>query len=189
MEKEPEVWKDIEGYEGYYKVSSHGRIKSLPRNTMRSNGKPLPLKEKILMPEIMSSGYHRIKLCVDSVEKKLMIHRLVGKAFIPNPENKPEINHKDGIKDNNYYKNLEWVTRSENTQHSFDTGLQKGLSGSDNPKATKVKQYDLDGNYIKTFNTITQAANEVNGHTGNISSVCQGKRNKTYGYKWEYAEK
>lgn len=99
--------KYVSGYEGIYLITNHGRV--------FRNGKQLK-------PQIDSSGYPIISLC-NSGQKSFRIHRLVAKAFIPNKENKPCINHKDGNKENNFYKNLEWVTRGENNKHASENGL------------------------------------------------------------------
>jgi len=84
---------------------------------------------KKLNPGVSKLGYHRIGISSNGIMKSMLVHRMVGELFIPNPYNKPEINHIDGNKDNNHYLNLEWNTRKENVQHAFDTGLQKGLKG------------------------------------------------------------
>lgn len=118
-----EIWKDVEGYEGYYQVSSLGRIKSLERVVARSTGKTIVFKESILSPSSYPGEYSRVYLFVNSKKKSKYIHRLIAQAFIPNLENKPEVNHKDGDKSNNNKSNLEWATRSENMRHAVDTKL------------------------------------------------------------------
>ena len=117
-----EIWKDIKGYEGLYQISSLGRVKSLSRKI--SNEKRTYLsKEKILKIHLRKDGYCRIGLTKNKKQQQFLVHRLVSHAFIPNPENKPCINHKDGDKENNYVNNLEWCTSSENNKHAFKTGL------------------------------------------------------------------
>ena len=102
-----EIWKDIEGYEGYYQVSNLGRIKSLKRpRIMKSH-----LNE--------ATGYIGQNLSNGQIKKYCLVHRLVAKAFIPNPENKNQINHKNGDKTDNNVTNLEWATQSENMKHSY----------------------------------------------------------------------
>lgn len=108
-----ENWKDVPGYEGLYAISDLGNIKSFYTN-------------KILKPSIDKFGYCRFSATKNKKQKTLRIHRLVGELFIPNPENKPQINHKNGIKTDNSKDNLEWVTDSENKKHAYQEGLMIG---------------------------------------------------------------
>jgi hypothetical protein len=112
-----EVWEDIIGYEGFYQVSDLGRVKSLRFN-----------KEIILKFGVDWSGYLLVNLFKNGIPKNMKAHRLVALTFIPNPENKLEVNHKDGIKTNNNIENLEWSTRAENCLHAWGVGLSKGNS-------------------------------------------------------------
>lgn len=113
---EKEEWRDIKGYEGYYQVSNHGRVKSVERFVY---GKLKRIhKERILKPIYRSNGYMSIELCKDKKRKISLVHRLVAQAFIPNPENKREVNHKNGITLDAHVKNLEWVSGRENVVHS-----------------------------------------------------------------------
>lgn len=114
-----EIWKDIEGYEGLYKISNYGRVKSIPRNGTQVK------TEKILKRIITDCNYVVAVLSKENKIKRILVHRLVAKAFIPNPENKPCINHKDGNKHNNCVDNLEWCTYSENLKHAFANNLRK----------------------------------------------------------------
>lgn len=116
-----EKYKDIPNYEGLYQVSNLGNIKSVARSYTNSKGKAYNIKERILKLTI-SNGYYSVTLNNKS-KKRFTIHRLVAQVFISNPENKEEVNHKDGNKLNNCYNNLEWCTKSENTLHAYRIGL------------------------------------------------------------------
>lgn len=123
---EVERWKPIEGYEGIYEISDYGRIRSLDRiiecrcdfGIYHSRRKGTYLRFGT-----NQSGYYNCRLYKDTFGKTQLVSRLVAQTFIPNPNNYPEVNHKDGNKKNNYYKNLEWMTHNENYQHGLDTGL------------------------------------------------------------------
>lgn len=115
---ENEIWKDIESYEGYYQISNFGRVKSLSR--ILWNGKVFhKSKEKIMHCPLNSSGYYKTSLYRNKKCRQHLVHRLVAQAFIPNLENKPFINHINGIRNDNTLENLEWVTPSENIRHMF----------------------------------------------------------------------
>jgi NUMOD4 motif/HNH endonuclease len=122
-----ETWKDIEGYERLYQVSNLGQVRSLNRKDTNGNRQ---LLEKILKPSKTKKGYLRVCLCVNSVIKTFSVHRLVAIEFIPNSDNKPEINHINGIKHDNSVNNLEWATARENRLHACREGLAGSTKGS-----------------------------------------------------------
>jgi hypothetical protein len=127
-----EIWKDISGKEGEYSVSNYGRVKSHDRIVNAGRRGQRHRNEMILKPSISKRGYCRVAL---EKGKASLVHRLVAQHFIPNPENKPEINHKDGVKNNNHIDNLEWCTRFENEQHAWKTGRKKALKGEKHPSS------------------------------------------------------
>jgi hypothetical protein len=174
-----EEWKDIEGYEGFYQVSNLGRIRSLDRI---SGGKRY--SGKILSGR--GNGKYVVDvLCKDGKRQTVRRHRIVAEAFIPNPHNKPEVNHLDGNKENNATNNLEWSTKKENTDHSWKQGLTK-CPPSENPKA--VIQMTLDGNFFREFDSIKLAAETMNICSGDICRCCMRKRKSAGGYQWRYKE-
>lgn len=132
--KMKEVWKDIEGYEGYYQVSNFGKIKSLKRERR--------LLEIILKEKKDKDGYLRVNLFKKNKRKMYGVHCLVLQAFISNPENKPQVNHKDGVKINNNFENLEWNTNSENQKHAWKTGLHTARYG-ENHGQSKLNDWDV----------------------------------------------
>jgi len=156
-------WKQIEGYPKY-EVSDTGLIKSLV-------GK----KERILVQRMDKYGYKRIDL---RPMKTMFIHRLVAEAFIPNPDNKPQINHKDGNKLNNLISNLEWCTRDENMRHAADTGLMSSLN-------KPVIGISPSGDKIK-FNSIKEAA-QTTGLKYNSISGALYDNSRLFGWKWKYS--
>lgn len=125
-----EFWNNIDGYSGY-KISSKGRVLSNKQ-----------LREKLISTQIKKDGYVSVKLYKNGKAKRHPIHRLVAKAFIPNPENKPEVNHIDSIKSNNFVSNLEWCTRSENMIHADRNGRLSNKNCYNNP-ASKFKRHDV----------------------------------------------
>lgn len=172
-----EIWRDIPNFEGHYQVSNLGRIKSLYfRNRMATI-----YKEKILKP-LNSKGYLRVRLHECKAKNLYSIHRLAAQAFIPNPENKPCVNHKDGNKTNNCVDNLEWCTYSENELHSHN------VLGKEPINKKKVNQYDLKDNFIKQYESLAEAGKSINKKYSLISTCCSGKVKTAYGYKWKFAK-
>jgi len=141
-----EIFKDIPEYIGIYKVSNKGNIISLSRNVWSvKNNSFSVLKERILKPLITRHGYYRVALFKDNKYRYIFIHRIVAQAFIPNPENKPQINHINGIKTDNCLENLEWNTPRENRKHAFEIGLSKPRRGEDSNmcKINKETVYNI----------------------------------------------
>ena len=180
-----ETWKNVVGYEGLYLVSNTGVVKSL------GNGKctnPNHCVEKELTIRTSINGYKRVKVYKDGVRKTVSVHRLVAQAFIPNKENKPQVNHKDGNKANNHVDNLEWATAKENILHSVSNGLQVNKKGSQHPQSKAVLQLDLQGNLVKEWGSVKEILREAGYNTIGIIKCCKKeKRYKTaYGYQWQY---
>lgn len=131
-----EIWKDVVGYEGLYQVSNYGNIKCSAKIDMSGHRR----KEIIYnFTSNASKGYFNISLRKNNFEKNAKVHRLVAQAFIPNIDNKPEVNHKNGIKTDNRIQNLEWATRQENATHASKNGLMHGVRGCQNKKSKLIE--------------------------------------------------
>ena len=178
--KEREEWKDIKEYEGLYQVSNLGRVKSLDQKVSNKKGNYLQ-KGKVLAFYIDKDGYCVVCLTNKRKHKTYRVSRLVAETFIPNYENKPTVNHIDGNKQNNNIENLEWATYSENNRHA----VEMGLNTKDKLKI-KVNQYDLNGNFIKQWESLSEAGRKAVVHVTKICLCCQGKRKTTGGYIWKY---
>lgn len=120
-----EIWKDCARYESTIQISTFGRVKRKARQVVRSNGRRYTISEKILKSSDYGRDYKSISINVGDKFVWEAIHRLVAETFIPNPDNLPEVNHKDGNGGNNFVDNLEWVTHKDNARHAWDTGLYK----------------------------------------------------------------
>lgn len=175
-----EMWKDVVGFEEYYQVSNYGRVRCKEQLIKYPDGHVQIKRPRIMMGN-MRNGYHHIDFKIGDDRYFFGIHRLVAKAFIPNPENKKEVNHINGDKLDNLLENLEWVTRSENQIHAVETGLKKTKT---------VGQYDFEGNLIKIHKNVNQAAIEIGKPNmgTNIRKAAQGKRLHACNYKWKFIE-
>jgi hypothetical protein len=171
-----EVWKDIKETNNMYQISNLGRIRSLDRTIKYKNGKIIFKKGKIMKPHNDKDGYKII--FINPLNKHFKIHRLVAQYFLENKENLPIVNHKDKNVANNNVDNLEWCTYSYNNTYEGARDSQK----------KKILQYDLQGNFIKEWESVSSASKNVNTSAGNITECCKGKHKYAYGYKWKYAK-
>lgn len=172
-----EEWRDIVGYEGYYQVSSLGRVRSLDR----LNSRGVPLIGNIMKSNSNNKWYKVVILNKNSNKKTFKIHRLVAKAFIHNPENKPFVNHKDENKNNNNVDNLEWVTPKENSNY----GTRNKQISEKNSKPIKVIYRD---NTYEIWESATIFAKEYGNGVDkrNIVAVLKGRRKTHAGLRFEY---
>lgn len=196
-----EIWKDIIGYEGYYQISNLGRVKRCARYIDRHTDSIVHKKfyKEHIMKMCSRRGYFAVSLCKNCKVKTKLVHRLVANAFIDNPLNKKQVNHKNGKRNDNRVENLEWVTNAENQQHSFKVlGRVSGRKGKPMSKNMKIglKKYWKEhyGDKVKKvkcierntiFSSISNACKELNV-SRHISDCCKGKRETCGGYHWEY---
>ena len=172
-----EVWKDIKNYEGLFQVSNFGQILSL---NYHRTGKP-----KLLKPVKHPQGYLLVHLSKNGKSKMFKIHRLVAQTFLPNPDNLPQVNHKDENKANNRVDNLEWCDGKYN--HNYGTRNERVSKTMTNGKTSKkVLQFSLTGEFIREWES-TQECGRNGFNQGNISSCCLGERKSADGFKWQYA--
>lgn len=175
---EGEIWKDVVGYEGIYQISNLCRIKSMPRLwKLNSKGKTM-MNEKILKWMTDFHGYLVVELRNNGDRKGGFSHRLIAQAFIQNPENKPEINHINGIKNDNRIENLEWCTKLENIQHSCRTGLRRDNRGITHYRSLPVMVIDEKNVSVTSYCSMSMAAKYLGVKP---SSVCRYvRKNRKY---------
>lgn len=168
---EQEIWKDLKGYEGLYQVSNLGRIKSLYFS-----------KEKIMKPILTGTcKYYTIGLAKNKKRKTHLIHRLVAETFLENPNNLPEVNHKDENKLNNRIDNLEWCNHEYNMHYG---NCLKKVSEKQHRK--KINQYDLNGKFIKQWDSVSEIRKKLN--VTNIANCCLGRYKQSNGFIWRYVD-
>ena len=183
-----EIWKDIENYEGLYQVSNLGRVRSLERDVYYSNGAVHHIDEKILAPALNRGGYSQINLHKNGKIKREYVHLLVAMAFIPNPENKSQINHKDEVKNNNVVENLEWCEASYNI--NYGTRIARAVQNrmypkfGNHPNAKPVFCVELN----KKFDCIRRAEEELGVNINCIVGACKGRQKTAGGFHWRYAD-
>ena len=162
-----EEWTDIKDYEGLYQVSNFGRVRSSYTN-------------RILTEVKNTGGYLLVTLCKNNIKSTKLIHRLVAEVFIPNPENKPQVNHIDENKTNNSVDNLEWMTAKENLNH-----------GTHNERMSKKKSIPIIATNLTTgesqeFYGVRECARQLGLNPSHITAVLKGRRNHTGGYIFKY---
>ena len=165
-----EIWKNIEGYEDY-QVSNQGRVRSLKFG-----------KERIMKPEKHRAGYLLVHFCKNGEQKMCLVHRLVALAFIPNPNNFPEVNHKTEDKTDNRVKNLEWCTSKYNS--NYGTRNQRVVEKHLKP----VLQFTKNGESVKEWKSGCDIQKNLGYDNSAISKCCRGKYKSAYGFVWRYKD-
>ena len=170
-----EIWKslkEIVEYGDNYEVSNLGRVRSIDRRVNSRNGKRL-VKGQILKQQIDRYGYCRVHCYLNGKGRNYQVHRLVALSFIPNLENKPQVNHKDGNKQNNRIDNLEWSTNKENVEHAFSIGLNEGIKGEENvnAKLTESDVVEIYNLYKTNKYSTTELASIFNTSATNVFNI------------------
>lgn len=176
-----EIWKDIEGYEGIYKISDLGAVKSLARTISYTDGRSRKVEERILKQSDAKDGYKVVTLAKNKNNVMNRVHRLVAKAFIPNEDNKPQVNHINEKKSDNRASNLEWCTSKENINHG--TGIERR---ADKGRKRIMGTHINNGKKI-IYKSITES--EKDGFNSRvITQACRNQRNQHFGYVWRYID-
>ena len=176
-----EIWRAITGTKGFIEVSNKGRVRSLLRGTPR-----------ILKTQTDKKGYHRVRVTIEREKLSYKVHREIAKAFIPNPSNLPQVNHKDGNKDNNAVDNLEWVTNKENAHHAIKNGLWDSLFEASRKEDERRKRavighyYSADECLCRRFESVSEAERFVDSR--HVVDVLKGRRNTVKGWCFQYEE-
>lgn len=167
-------WKDSYIYGEQYQVSSTGLVRN------KTTG-------RILTPSVDKKGYLRVRLSLHDKKVSAKVHRMVAVAFIPNPEQKPQVNHKDGNKENNRAENLEWISNYDNMQHAVNNGLTKRVEYSGRRKKAIIG-VDGEGKIVK-FESLELASDTLQLSKSNLCNALKGKRKRCGGYVWRYSDK
>ncbi len=162
-----ENWSSIAGYEGLYEVSDMGRVRSVARGGTKGG---------ILSAHRSRYGYMLVSLFKNNIRTGFSIHKLVATAFIPNPNNLPQVNHKDEDKTNNHVENLEWCTASYNMNYG----------GRPYARSKPITQKEINGNPIVEYKSIMDAVRQIGVNKGNIVECLKGRRKTAGGYIWTY---
>lgn len=178
--KNKEIWKDIPEYENLYQISNLGNVKSLDKTIKDTKGRKYQKKGIILKQRYDKYGYKYVKLTKKGKQKYMLVHRIVAKVFINNPENLPQINHKDENRTNNNVNNLEWCDCIYNNNYgNRNKKIQDRISKS-------IIQLDKNNNFIKKWKNSIEASKSLNINGGNIRSCCRNELKTAGGFIWRY---
>ena len=170
MELHNEEWKDIVESDGLYQISNMGRVRSLLDSA----------NTKILIPQAYGCGYLKVSMRINGRRKQLGVHRLVAEAFLPNPNNLPEVNHINCVKTDNRVCNLEWVSHRDNCLKRDNSNIFVGR------RRKPVCQYTIDGQFVREWASAGEASSQMGISRGVIYFCCQGRYKTAHGYKWQY---
>ena len=176
-----EVWKDVVGYEGLYKVSNKGRVISLARFSFNRM-----IRGRVLRPGSNQHGYEIVSLAKDGKNRGFLVHRLVAMAFIPNPLNKPSVDHIDTNKRNNCVDNLRWCTNEENMKNTTTSAKMKSHGGAQSKRAIPILRVSLYDGSIKTYGFLKEAIKDNHISHQHLNKCLTGKLFSHKGYRWFY---
>lgn len=187
---EGEEWKPVPDYEGMYEVSNYGRVYSILRFVDNGRGSLRKTGGRVLRIAVAKHGYSIVQVNRDSIPQTVRVHIVVAKAFIPNPNNYPMINHKDEVKTNNVFSNLEWCDAKYNNNYGT-IRLRNSLKQKNNINSSRpVLQYTRDNQFVKEYPSAAEASRQTGLRQANICGVCRRVKNMFTigGYKWKYKE-
>ena len=183
---EGEEWKPVNGFEGKYDVSNYGRVRSIDHE-MKSLGGYRTVKGRILKQRV-EHGYCRVQLSISKHEHpNKQVHRLVAEAFVPNPDNKPEVNHIDGCKTNNCAENLEWATSSENSIHAIENGLQRPKTDEELQKMWDASSKPVIRDDGEWYASASKAAKAIGAERSSVAKAIR-RGGSIYGHTYHYAD-
>lgn len=178
-----EQWKAIKGYEGIYEVSNLGRVRSLDRYRSAAYGKIAFIRGiEVTIRKNSTNNYLVVGLCKNGKGVHKLVHRLVAEAFVPNPNNLPQVNHKDENPNNNRADNLEWCDQYYNNHYGTAIARRSITRGR------KVVQSDMEGNEIARYNSAREAERAIGKSQAAISRACTGVYKSAYGFLWRYED-
>lgn len=182
------IWKPVPGYEGFYEVSNNGCVRSISVYSYRYKRVIRRKHARRLKEEVTREGYKRVVLSFYGTSKHHSVHRLVAKAFIPNPDNLPAVNHKDENQGNNHVDNLEWCDGKYNSNYgTLPKRISKRQTNSSH-LSRPVEQYTMQGEFISVFPSMREAERITGVRNECISRVCKGKSSHAGGFLWKYKQ-
>lgn len=184
---EKEIWKDIPKYEGYYKASNFGRIKSVDRIIYDSKGRKQKFSGRVLRQTTTTKGYKRVQLNKGGTGKHVFVHVVVLTSFYPRPDSLTQVNHKDEDKANNRLENLEYCTASYNQNYGHCSANKSRATRNDKKKSKPIIQMTTSGTVINEFPSIREAERVLGFQHGHLREACNGNLHTAYGYKWKWA--